>query len=222
MNTSTLAAINPAKVITIPGAQFSENSLSIADDATPKQLGLIGDFLNACGNSAEWWRADYVQAVAERNQLKDAACLDDPNAKARTICEEHGMEQGAFYFYLSVAAIFPPDVRVDGLSFEHHKEAVQGSDGDSTKAKDWLVRAVKEGWSVGELRRAMRQSSAEYKRDGRDPSGNGYSALIDATRWAKTQEKFLPNYTAAQAKAILGDVQPLRDFIAKVEEIAGQ
>ena len=220
---NTLAITSPtAKAITIPGALFTRNALNIEAGATAKQLKLIGDFLCDVGNSADWWRADYVHAVSVRNAPDDPYNGDDPNAKARTICEEQGMEQGAFYFYVSVGAIFPPDVRVDELSFDHHREALLGSDGDGKEAKEWLTKALANNWSVSELRRAMRLANADYQKDGKKPSGNGYSALLDANRWAKTQTKELPTYTPERAAAILGDVQPLRDFITKLDAIAGK
>ena len=133
------------------------------------------------------------------------------------------MEQGAFYFYVSVGAIFPPDVRVDELSFDHHREALTGCNGDGKQAKEWLTKALANRWDVGELRRALRQANAEYHKDGKKPTGNGYAALLDANRWARTQAKELATYTAERAAAILSDVQPLKEFIARLEAIsAGQ
>lgn len=202
----------PINAISIPGAQFKRNGLTIDKDATPKQLKLVGDFLGAVGDSADWWRADYVRCVTDRSTGDD---------QARTTCEGHGIEQASFYFYNSVTAIFPADMRNADLSFEHHREVVLGTNGDADEARQWLARAHAEGWGVPELRKALRQHNAEYHKDGRKPTGNGYSALLDANRWAKTQEKELPDYTPERASAILSDIEPLMTFIAKVEAIAG-
>lgn len=208
------------KAITVPGALFTHNELRIDDSTTPKQLHQIGNFLFEVGSSLDWWRADYVHAVSKRNTSDEAMLGDDPNAKARAICEEQGMEQGAFYFYCSLGEIFPPSERIYELSFEHHKEALSGSNGDAKQARAWLKKALANHWDVGALRLAMRHANAEYQKDGKKPTGNGYSALLDATRWARTQAKELPTYTPERAAAILGDVQPLREFIAKLEAIS--
>ena len=218
MNTLTTTT---SKAITVPGALFTHNALSIDADASPKQMQIIGAFLFDVGSSLDWWRADYVHAVSARNAPEHSKEGDDPNAKARTICEEQGMEQGAFYFYCAVGDIFPPNERIYELSFEHHKEAIQGSNGEPKKAREWLKMALKNHWDVSELRMAMRHANAEYHKDGKKPTGNGYSALLDATRWARTQAKELATYTPERAAAILGDVQPLREFISKLEAISG-
>ena len=209
---TTLAKL-PKEALSIPGADFGRNALRISPDSTPKQLGLIGDFLSCVTDSAEWWRADYIKALAERDQLKD-------HAKARATCLEHGIEQGTFEFFLSIADMFPPSVRTEGLSFDHHREAVIGTNGSPLEARQWLAKAQAEGWTVPELRKALRQANATYHQDGRKPTGNGYSALVDAERWARTQEKEIKSYTPERAQAILSDIKHLRTLIDTLESIA--
>lgn len=209
-----------AQALHLPGAAFTRNALTIEADANPKQLKLIGDFLSCVSDSADWWKTDYVKAVSGANLLT-AIKGDDPHAKARTICQEQGMEQGSFDFYLTVAALFPPSLRVEGLTFDHHKEALIGTDSNQSLAIEWLERAKAEGWDVPQLRKALRQANATYHTDNLKPTGNGYSAIIDAERWARTQEKQIASYTPERAKAILTDIRHLRELIEKLEAIAG-
>lgn len=199
------------EALCLPGATFERQSLTIAPSATQKQLKLIGAFLSQVGDAEDWWRADYVKALSSRSAPE----------KARIALEEQGMEQSAFDFYLSAASIFPPAMRVDGLSFEHHKEALIGSDHNQSLALEWLTKAKEEDWDVPALRKQIRIAQATYQRDDKKPTGNGYSAIIDAERWARTQSKDLSSYTPERAKAILSDISHLRDLIDKLEAIAG-
>lgn len=206
---NTLIALN--QVVTLQGADFTRNSLEISPTATPKQLKLIGDFLTQVGDAEDWWKADYAKTLADRNA---------PD-KARLMCQEQGMEQAAFDFYLSASTLFPLSLRLPSLSFEHHKEALLGTDYNQTLALEWLQRAEAEGWDVPALRKALRKSNAIYQSDAKPPTGNGYSAMIDAERWARTQARELSSYTPDRAKAILSDITHLRDLIDKLEAIAG-
>jgi hypothetical protein len=205
---NSLITIN--QVVSLQGADFTRNSLSISPDATPKQLKLIGEFLTQVGDAEDWWKADYAKTLADRNA---------PD-KARVMCQEQGMEQASFDFYLSASTLFPLSVRLPSLSFEHHKEALIGTDYNQAQALEWLQRAEAEEWDVPALRKAIRQSNAIYKPDAKPPTGNGYSAMIDAERWARTQAKELSSYTPDRAKAILSDITHLRDLIDKLEAIA--
>lgn len=207
---STLIPIS--QVLSIPGAEFTRNALTISKEATPAQLKLVGDFLSQVGDAEDWWKADYVKTVSERHNPE----------KARITLLEQGMEQGSFDFYLSASSLFPPSIRVPTLSFEHHKEALLGTDHNQANALVWLNLADTNGWDVPTLRKAIRQSKATYQRDALKPTGNGYSAMIDAERWARTQSKELSSYTPERAKAILSDIAHLRDLIDKLEAIAGE
>ena len=200
------------QALEIPGVGFFRQSLEIPDNASPTQLKLIGDFLTHVGDAEDWWRADYVKAVSSRHNPE----------KARVTLAEQGMEQASFDFYLSASSLFPPSLRVASLSFEHHKEALIGSDHNQANALVWLNLADTNGWDVPTLRKAIRQSLATYQRDDKRPTGNGYSAMIDAERWARTQSKELSSYTPERAKAILSDIAHLRDLIDKLEAIAGE
>ena len=198
---SLAPAIRLSESIAIQGAAFAQDRLTIAPDATPKQLGLIGDFLSTVSGACDWWRTDYIHTLHTRNI-------------------GHTIEQASFDFYSSVAAIFPPDVRIDGLSFDQHKEAMIGTNGSATEARLWLGKALAESWDVPTLRKHLRLANATYHADERKPTGNGYSALTDAERWARTQEKQLQNYTPERARAILSDIKHLCSLIDTLETIA--
>lgn len=200
------------QVLTIPGVDFTRNGLSIPKAISASQLTLIGDFIHSVSDAIDWWKTDYVHSCTQ--------LYLDLSDHGRTLCQERGIEQGAFDFYASVAALFPPSLRFPSLSFEHHKEALLGTDSNQSLALEWLKTADAQGWDVPTLRKAIRQSHATYQRDALKPTGNGYSAMIDAERWARTQSKDLSTYTPERAKAILSDITHLRDLIDKLESIA--
>jgi hypothetical protein len=199
-----------SSAITLPGAKMTETALMIDPKVTDEQLGYIGSTLARMEGSRSWWIGDYGCALQSRR----GEAYTEGNA------EVLGIEPNTFRQYKMVAEFLPAFTRVNALSFKHHFEAMMGAGGDLAVAQDWLSKAVKEGWSVSELRRAVRTARAEYKDDGLQPTGNGYSALLDADRWARTQAKELDGYTPEQASAILSDLPALIPLLDRLRELA--
>ena len=63
------------------------------------------------------------------------------------------------------------------------------------------------------IERAARIAGASYKGDNLKPTGTGYSAIIDAERWARSHAKELSNYTPERANAVLSDITHLSALI---------
>lgn len=193
------------RAINVPGASFTRNSMLIDGDANPKQLKLQGDFIQAVTSAADWWRADWCAHVQKAE-----------------VAEERGIEQKSFEFYLSVTDMFPADARMEGLTFEHHAEAMLGSGRDAKRAHDWLAKAIENNWSVSQMRKAIREANAEYRKDKRAATGNGYTFMLDAERWCRVQLKEVSHYTPERAAAVLGDLSHLRKMLAELERIAAR
>jgi hypothetical protein len=189
--------------VSLPGATITRNALIIDPNASDEQLAQIGEALVQIEGSRSWWIGDYGVML----QSRKGEHYTEGNAEAL------GIEPGSFHQYKSVAAFFKVCTRVQALSFKHHYEAMCGCDGDVAVAQDWLDQAAGNEWSVSELRKAIRSSRADYKADGLKPTGNGYSAITDADRWAGSKLTEAQDYTAEQASAILLDIERLLAFV---------
>ena len=70
-------------------------------------------------------------------------------------CERFGREKQSLKNYKWVAGSVELSVRTDNLSWEHHKLVAPLT---PAAQKKWLKKAEKEGWSVSELRKAIRDA----------------------------------------------------------------
>jgi hypothetical protein len=200
-----------SSAVRFPRAEITLTALIIDPKASDEDLSKIGAALVSIEGSRSWWIGDYACAL----QARKGEHYTDGRAEAL------GIEQSTFWQYKAVASFFNPSTRVEDLTFKHHFEAMCGADGDLAVAQDWLDQAVKNEWSVSDLRRAVRTAKAEYKSDGLNPTGNGYSALLEANRWASTQLKEIGGYTAEQAVLILADTPTLWTLGDELRRIAG-
>jgi hypothetical protein len=62
--------------------------------------------------------------------------------------------------YASVARAYDLSIRIDNLTFNHHRIAMAVEPKDRI---DWLVRALHEDWSVADLRRQIRQAKNRFR-----------------------------------------------------------
>jgi hypothetical protein len=85
-----------------------------------------------------------------------------------------------------VAAFYPHDLRNPHLNWKHHREAMQGADGDVAVAQTYLDLAFAEDLSVGALRKAIRKDKATEKQPANDPGPPSipFERLFDADAWA--------------------------------------
>jgi hypothetical protein len=195
--------------VSLPGCKFSRTGLLIDTKASDEQLTQIGNALVTIEGSRSWWIGDYGCALQRRKG----------EAYTEGRAEVLGIEPGSFRVYKCTADFFPVLSRLNALSFGHHYEAMVGADGDLAVAQNWLGLAEKNEWSVSELRKEIRATRAEYKPDGQKPTGNGYSALLDANRYASSQMQELESYTSERAAAILEDNKQLAQYLAQLAEI---
>jgi hypothetical protein len=82
----------------------------------------------------------------------------------RHAVETVGLNYQTLRNYAWVARRFPLSRRRDKLSFNHHMEVAKLSVDDQDW---WLDRAVKQGWSVQELRRRLKQKHEGVEQNGR-------------------------------------------------------
>jgi hypothetical protein len=128
-------------------------------------------------SSGCWYWADYI-LYAEEHGLKTVL------EGSRT-----DLHRSTIYSYVETARLFPIPDRVKGVSFSHHAAAmyVLGKDATLEKAKKWLEVANEQGFTVGELREAIRLS----KRKGEDDPGPMHNVIritdfVKLSKWSSS------------------------------------
>lgn len=121
-------------------ASFSPNQLVIRGNVTIDELEGVGASLALMDNCSAWWRGDAL-LFAERLYHEDAYQIVPEGAekswqKSRWVCER-----------------FEPSRRRISLSFGHHEVLTRLEDDEQ---EDWMNRAEDNGWSVADLRRAIK------------------------------------------------------------------
>ncbi|HEY3869739.1 MAG TPA: LmbU family transcriptional regulator [Actinocrinis sp.] len=120
----------------------------------------IGTSLRELTNSSAWWLADWLIFGEAAYGLR----------RYREAIERTGLDYQTLRNYAWVARRFEHHRRRDGLSFAHHAEVTCLSPPEQDY---WLRRAEQQRWSRNELRRAVRASLAEQRRQTELPPGGG-------------------------------------------------
>lgn len=205
------------------GIRLGNASLTVPADATDADLESIGRFLRFSARGSQWHWGDYIIAVAaRRGDLWDAASL----------AQAWGQDEDKIRDAVTVARFYPPERRVESLSFSHHYEAM--SAGSLDDACGALEKAAEQGWTKIKLRSELRSAAAEATAqrelgggldDERDEPGPvrdlWVSDLCALDRAAKTRlaEGWVPDETAAVA--LMKKTKNLRELLRSIEEAAG-
>lgn len=115
-----------------------------------------------------------------------------------------------------VARSIKVSTRIQSLSWSHHREVASEEIKDKAK---WLRKAQENNWTVSELRRAIRESGAEFHDNER--SRNAFNVMkwaMDGVRWLKTEMNTKPieQWPKEQREAIKKDLQPLIEIYEKL------
>lgn len=205
------------------GIRFGNASLVVPADATDADLESIGRYIKFSARGSQWHWGDYILAVAARKgDLWDAA----------TLARSWGQDEDKIRDAVTVARFYPPERRVETLSFTHHLEAMAaGSLDDACGA---LEMAAEKEWTKIELRAHLRKAAAEATAerelggglaDERDEPGPvrdlWVSDLCALDRAAKTRlsEGWVPDETAAVS--LMKKTRNLRELLKSIEEAAG-
>jgi hypothetical protein len=104
---------------------------------------------------AKWRLGDWL-AQAQYDEDIDEATKECGQPYANWIKDASQSFQYKYETFLEfrrVAKAFPEPTRVGALSWNHHRVVVTVADPD--KRAEWLQKALKKGWTVGELRTKM-------------------------------------------------------------------
>jgi hypothetical protein len=87
---------------------------------------------------------------------------------------------------------------------------MNGSDGDSSVADNWLDLAIEKRWSVSQLRAAIRQQKrAVNEPDEPMPQMILPLHLVECARWSGMAKNRVESMEIAEAKALLAELQPI-------------
>lgn len=200
------------KVLAEPSVEFGQLYLRI-DDLNEKSLSETGRCLSSIDASMTWWLGDYMvfysKHVMEREKKAGApqeVAEGRANDALREMLVREGGEEERWINAFKLAQFFPAQKRRK-LSSKHHIEAMAAADGDLSAAQGWLDLAMKENLSVPDLRQKIRGARAKYLPDGRERTGNGYSAVFNFARFVRQESQ--RSYDPAQAKAVLQDLSEI-------------
>lgn len=198
-----------------PGIELTENAALFGDKIT---LGAVSDFLArfaAIEAACPWFIGDGINAYCDQRakQLNRPPEEIPYHEELEPLIRREGR---IIRYYRAVALAFDPGNRCRPLSWTHHLVAM---DAPPEKRGGWLQEAAANNWSVSDLRKRVRLSLATHTTPTTNPTGNGYSAILDADRWAATALDEVDSYTPERAQLILADIERLVALVDRLRAI---
>lgn len=138
---------------------LTPTQLKLVDSEMPfERWEALGLFLGRVSRSSRWWIGDWLNFGEAVYGEKYAAAA-----------EETGLEPGTLIHYSYVARQVPPSRRKEQLPFSSHALVAPL---EPKEQREWLNKAVKEGWTRAEFRDALRDAGM-IGRGGAEPTPNG-------------------------------------------------
>ncbi len=128
-------------------AELTTTSLTLPDDVTQDELAEMGDILLRLQKSVQWWLGDWLNALEDREWGETYAAL----------ASKYSYEVVTLHNIASIAKRVDFSRRRESLSFGHHDAVASLKPAQQTR---WLNFAEKNQASVGELRKAIRESKS--------------------------------------------------------------
>jgi N6-adenosine-specific RNA methylase IME4 len=146
---------------------LTRTGLVVEGEPTEEEWDQAGDKLCQAHGALQWWIGDWLLYGEGKPEW------GEKYAKAR---KRFGKEEQALKDYKTVAKSVKLSYRNDNLSWTHHRAVAPLPPAEQ---KNWLKKAEKQGWSVTELRKEIRQKQKD--RDRKDnPLPPGKFAVIYA------------------------------------------
>ena len=127
--------------------ELGPNYLTIADDATDEVFAGIATKLRTLDGALTWYIGDYFLALGTRRS----------GDRVMAQLEEWGVGRRSAYQSMLICEEFPRAERLEGLSFAHYRVAEAELE-EHADMIEWLARALAEGMSNTELRKAIRRA----------------------------------------------------------------
>jgi len=122
------------------GVMMTPVGLQLPDDLKREQWDAIGETLFKVQQGLAWAIGDWLNYHAEWGDMQ--ALADENNVPYETLRD-----------YKKVAAGVKPVNRSPVLSFGHHRVVMSLDEGQQVR---WLIEAEKHGWTIKEMKAAMR------------------------------------------------------------------
>jgi len=164
----SLTPRNSGQVITGPFS-LTPTGMVIDGQPTADEWDQAGDMLSQAHGALQWWIGDWLLCGEGRPEWGD---------KYTEACEKFGREYSTLASYKNVATSVEFCVRTQNLSWEHHKIVAPFT---KPQQKKWLKKAEKEGWSVSELRKAIRDE--RIVKEDNPPLEGQYNVIVIDPPW---------------------------------------
>jgi hypothetical protein len=128
--------------LSFAGVLISRRGIADFGDITQIQWQTLGDYLANLNTSIQWLIGDWL--VHGENQRYGSA---------KELAERLGRTDGSLHQYAYVARRIEFSIRIENLSFGHHQVVASM---DTQSQTQWLEKAKNEGWSVAQLRKAIK------------------------------------------------------------------
>lgn len=207
------------RAIAIPGVRVSRTGL-VFERLDEESLVAAGSFLQAVDAYSAWWWGDLLAAYCgynvERDEREAGSKYDEITrgeklkqyaARYSAIC---GKEPKTLWHWKACADFYNSSRRREELSWSHHMEAMEGSDGDAAVADNWLDMAIANHWSRSELRAAIRRSKrAATEPEEPMPQLVLPMEVVECRRYATAALTRVHAMERSEAEALLAELAPV-------------
>lgn len=201
-------------LVTINGAKLTPTSAEFGDglELDIRQWGDIGRALCSLNAASQWWIGDWVN-YGERTYQKNKEALSFFGKEI--LGEQNGYELATIKQYSFVCRHVKPLLRINGLSFSHHREVAGAAPEDQEK---WLRRAFAgddgKKWSVGRLREEMRSGLKEIDEEIVDPCPTITKYMTNAICWLGAEDGKQPieQWNKERCELVLMCIQKIKPF----------
>jgi hypothetical protein len=137
---------------------YGTTVLAVPESYTLDEWAQLGAQLAAAATSVPWWIGDWLVFAHTHFELDgDGNTTSSGEAAVRRHLADLGFEHETVERHRRVAALFPPNLRHEKLTWTHHNE-VAGL--ELEEAVDLLVAAADNRWSTRQLRDAVKAARA--------------------------------------------------------------
>lgn len=198
------AAIDHDGTIWIGQFQLSKKGLVIPEGTDEQTWDQLGKLIKRFTTTLAWFWGDWL--------IYGALHFDWTEDRYQRALEQSGYEYTTLRDYAYVARNVPLSIRIDNLSFAHHRAVASF---EKTKDQEvWLARALEGGWSAATLVRQIERASNPLLTSG---GKRGKNPLLDRS----TKKAFNSVWKAVEAGAGVNkdDVKRIKAWVREIEEM---
>lgn len=159
-------------LIQLSNCTLTETSAVFTQQLDYKQWIEAGRKLCKAGACLNWWLGDWL--------LFGVKEYGDRVKVAESMSEEIGFSYDQLRAAMLVSDSVKDAIRIATLSWSHHREVAAMK---PKQQSEWLAKATVHGWSVSELRQAIRQQGAHDTEAGITTKATLDEAILATTRW---------------------------------------